>query len=92
MNDAATTTTSTTVKVTPPAEGGPFTNYILTVCPAAGPASACKNVNCAPANIAACPLTGLTPDTDYKVTAVAVAGTTVSQVSNTDTFKTLANG
>ena len=92
MNDAATTTTSTTVKVTPPAEGGPFDKFVLTVCPSAGPATACKAVDCAPANIAACPLTNLTPDTNYDVTAVAVAGTQVSQPSNKDTFKTLANG
>ena len=92
MNDAATTASSTTVKVTPPAEGGPFDKFVLTACPSAGLATACKAADCAPARIAACPLTGLTPNTNYDVSAVAVAGTQASQPSNKDTFRTLANG
>ena len=63
MNDAATTPTTTTAKVTPPALGGPWDNYKLTVCKAPGNTD-CKTFDCAPANIAACPLTDLTPNTE----------------------------
>ena len=87
MNDPATTTTSTTAKVTPPPLGGPFTNYKPTVCKTG--TTTCKTFDCAPANIAACPLTGLSPDTSYTVTVVAQkTGSPDSLVGGPDTFKT----
>ena len=64
VNDVDTTTTATTVKVTPPALGGAYDNYKLSVCPVGGQAADCKTFNCAPANIAACPVTGLAPNTE----------------------------
>ena len=64
VNQPDVTPTSATAKVTPPATGGPYDNYKLTVCPKFGPASDCKQFDCAPADIAACPLTGLTPNTE----------------------------
>lgn len=89
MNDAATTTTATTVKVTPPALGGPWTSYQLTVCKAG--TTTCKTFSCLPANINACPVTGLDPNTDYHVTVVAKkTGSPDSLVGGPDTFKTKA--
>ena len=69
---------------------GPWTNYKLTVCQAG--TDNCKTFNCAPAKIAACPLTGLTPNTFYSVTVVAQkTGAPDSLISKADTFKTLSD-
>jgi len=69
---------------------GPFTNYKLTVCQTG--TSNCKNFDCAPAKIAACPLTGLTPNTFYSVTVVAQkTGSPDSLASPPDPFKTLSD-
>ena len=66
---------------------GPFTNYKLTVCPTGS--AQCKTFNCAPANIAACPLTGLDPATSYNVVVVAQkTGAPDSLAGGPDTFKT----
>ena len=74
----------------PPPAPGPFTNYKLTVCQAG--TDNCKAFNCAPAKIAACPLTGLTPNTFYSVTVVAQkTGAPDSLVSKPDTFQTLSD-
>lgn len=51
--------------------------------------STCKTFNCAPANIAACPLTGLDPSTSYTVEVVAQkTGFPDSLLGGPDTFKT----
>ena len=65
---------------------GPWTNYKLTVCQAG---NGCTDVNCAPANIAACPITNLKPSTSYTVTVVAQkTGAADSLVGGPDTFTT----
>ena len=49
----------------------------------------CTTVNCAPANIAACPIDNLSPSTDYTVTVVAQKpGFPDSLVGGPDSFKT----
>lgn len=88
VNDPATTQTSTTVKLTPP-DGGPFDKFILTVCRVGAQPADCKDFTCAPAQVAACPITGLTDNTSYTVTAVAVKGADTSAAGGPDTFSTL---
>ena len=92
MNDAATSTTSTTAKVTPPAlpKNFPWDNYQLTVCQTN--TANCKDFDCKPAEINACPLTGLLPATFYNVKVVAQkAGVPDSLVGGPDTFRTASN-
>lgn len=93
MNDPDTTQTTTTVKLTP-ADATPVDKWVLTVCKTAKRAgrrlsqAGCLKFDCLPAQIAACPVTGLTPQTPYSVTAVGVRGTEVGAPSAPDTFTT----
>ena len=58
--------TSGEVSITPPA-GGPYPYYEVTLCPVGGPASECVTTRCT--TPAACPVSGLTPETTYVATA-----------------------
>ena len=93
VNSAATTQTSTTVKITPPAQGRPFERFVLAVCPK--PASgapdwpSCPQVVCLPAQATACPVGGLAASTSYAVSALAVSSTTIAQRSAASDFATL---
>lgn len=93
VNGAATTQTSTTVKITPPTQGGPFERFVLALCPK--PASStpdwpsCPQVICLPAQAAACPVSGLTASKGYTVSALAVSSTTIAQRSAASDFATL---
>lgn len=61
---AAPTTTgeaTITAPASPPANGGSWTSYGLTVCEKAAPNVCVTQTDCAAANIAACPLTNLNP-------------------------------
>ena len=65
--------TNGTAAITPPATGGPYTSYQLTVCEKAN-SSACLTVpDCAAANIGSCPIPGCSPFTTYTVVAVGTA-------------------
>jgi len=86
VDGEATSPTTANVVVTPPA-GGPWEKYELTLCPVGGPLSGCKTLNCTTPS--SCPVTGLTPDTSYLTTAVAIkADGTRSPPSNEDIFTT----
>lgn len=89
MNDPATTTTSTTVLVEPPA-GVPFDSVVLTVCLVTPPNTGCRDFVCDPAvdSIDACPVTGLSPSTNYTVTGKAISGGGVVSTGGFDTFRT----
>lgn len=91
VNTPDTKQTTTTVKITPPVSGGPFDKFVVAVCPAGTNPNwaSCPLFECSPAQIAACPITGLTPATDYQVSVVAVAGAQISQRSNIAPFTTL---
>lgn len=73
MAASALSPTTGQAAVTAPTTGGPFTSYALTVCEKATPANCVTQPDCAAANIAACPLTNLTPATTYTVVAVGKA-------------------
>lgn len=93
VTDARTTQTATAVSITPPAVGGPFDRFDLSVCPM--PASgepdwdSCPQTTCLPAQAAACPVSGLTRNTSYTVSAVAFLGATSTQRAAADEFVTL---
>jgi len=84
-------TTTADIAITPP-PGGPWQSYDLTVCPIGGPQSGCKTQTCpAGTTTTTCLVTGLTPETTYVATAVAIKPDgTRSPPSNEDTFTTLA--
>ena len=79
-----TTPTTALAKITPPA-GGPWSRYNITSCPVAG--GQCVTTMCTtPSNR---PITGLTPDTTYVTTVVAVKSNgQTSPPSNEDIFTT----
>jgi len=80
------TPTTATVAITPPpAADGPWPSFKVTACPIGG--GACITTSCT--TPASCPLTGLTPDTTYAVTALGVRpdGST-SPPSNEDIITT----
>lgn len=80
------TTSTATVYVQPP-PSGTWTSYTLTVCPLnggsclSGAQLTCTLTNPSPT---VCPLTALTPEVSYVITAVATNGGTTSPVSNED--------
>ena len=66
-----TSPTTATVVITPPATGGPYPSYNVTLCPASG-TGACVKATCTdPTN---CPVTGLQPGTTYTTTVSGKAG------------------
>lgn len=93
VNVDSVTQTSATVKLNPPSEGGPFSRFVLSVCPK--PASStpnwdtCPQTTCLPAQAAACPISGLAASSDYTVSAMAYAGNTTTIRSAADDFSTL---
>lgn len=62
-NGADITPITTTIRVTPPFVGGPFSSYRLTACPQPGTAADCQAYQCQPADVNACPINNLTPAT-----------------------------
>jgi hypothetical protein len=83
-------TSTATVAITPPSNGGPWVAYELQLCPDPG-STGCQTFSCTAAQVDSCPLTGLDPDTQYRVVAVALdALDNKSPSSNTDTFTTPA--
>ena len=77
------------IVVTPPAVGGPWERYILSICKAG--TTDCKEVECAakPSGTTTCPVDGPDPDTDYTVEAKAVRPDgQESLLSNIDPFTT----
>ena len=100
-DDAKTTATTTEVIVTPPtlAPTGGWQKYELEFCPV-NPAGACIKQFCSnppqpSPTTTVCPITGLTPNTNYTVQAWAINGTTqatVSLPSNKDDFVTKPDG
>lgn len=75
LNRSSVTQTSAAFKISPPSEGGPYTTYVLSVCPK--PASgapnwdACPKVNCLATQLASCNVSGLAAGTAYVVSGVA---------------------
>ena len=64
-SETPTSPTTVTTTITPPASGGPYPTYNVTLCPSNGVGS-CVTATCAdPTN---CPVTGLQPGTTYTVT------------------------
>ena len=65
--DSATPTSPTTATavITPPASGGPYPTYNVTLCPSSG-AGTCVTATCS--NPTSCPITGLQPGTTYSAT------------------------
>lgn len=63
-----------------------FDNVLLTVCRAGADPKDCAQVDCAPADVAACAITGLTPNSAYSVTAAGVKGRIVTRASDTVKF------
>jgi len=86
VDGEATSPTTANVVVTPPT-GGPWEKYEVKLCPVGGPASGCVTVTCTTPS--SCPVTGLTPETSYVTTAVAIKPDgTRSPPSNEDIFTT----
>ena len=93
----ATSGTTATTDVTPPAGlPGPWASYELKLC-TPDSTGTCKSVTCSPVNTppanTTCPLTGLTPGTKYTVDATAVAPDgSKSKTAVPDAFETPTAG
>ena len=83
-------TTSATVGVIAPAGSAvtDFSKFVLLVCATAGAGSCRAPVDCAPANAAACAITGLAAGTAYNVSAVGVWASGTSERSTAADFTT----
>ena len=94
VHTEATSPHSGKAEVTEPTVGGPWAKYELSVCPTAGPATACLQRECAyTQSITTCLIgepTGelLTEKTDYSVTVVAVAADGGKSLPGSSTFAT----
>lgn len=93
VDDALTTQTSAVAVITPP-EGGPWGTYVLSVCPkppsGAPNWDACPKTTCTAAQVAACPIAGLSAGALYTLSGVALRGDTSSVRSTPDDFSTPA--
>lgn len=95
MNDALVSQTTAPAIVTPPnaAPAGGWDAFELNICPT-NPSAACFKQTCnnkpnPPPQTSACDLTGLSPSTDYSVTATAMkSGAAPSQTSPAAAFRT----
>lgn len=87
VNEGATTASSTTVAVTPASgtTADEYTKFVLTVCPS-GTTVGCPTHDCAPADVAACAVTGLSAGVEHSVTAVGFQDSKASLASAADTF------
>ena len=65
VDASPTSPTTATVVITPPANGGPYPTYNVTLCPASGTGTCVKATCTDPTN---CPITGLQPGTTYTTT------------------------
>ncbi|PRW45179.1 lactation elevated 1 [Chlorella sorokiniana] len=90
---ASATQTTVTVKINPPAEGGPYDTFLLSVClkPASGQPNwdACPTTTCLPSQVSGCLVSGLAANRNYTVSAIAISGETSSVRSNAADFTTL---
>lgn len=89
------TRTSASIQITPPAEGGPFDQFLLAVCPppkSGAPAwDAAPQVTCAPSHVAGCLVSGLAENSSYVVSGVAYTADGVASArSSAASFNTLA--
>lgn len=93
VNAASITQTAATVRMSAPSVGGPFDKFVLAVCrkPASGAVNwaVCPQSTCLAAQAAACPITGLSANSSFAVSAVAYSGTTPTIRSSADNFATL---
>ena len=80
--------------IDPPDIGGPYDRYILSVCPkppsGAPNWDACPKTTCLAAQVAACPLAGLSAGKTYTISGVAMQGETTSVRSSASDFSTPA--
>lgn len=75
-----TSPTTAAILLNPPASGGVVTSYEVKLCPSAPSTGPCLTKSCPTAS---CSVTGLTPDTTYRVSAAAVVGGIRVPASNT---------
>lgn len=87
VNTAATTDTSASVAITPPAgtSAADYDRFVLSVCSAG---NCLPPTDCAPSNIAACAITGLSPGQTYDITAATVKGSSTGPASPLFTLTT----
>lgn len=87
LNAGSVTQTSAAFKISPPSEGGPYTTYVLSVCPKPSSGApnwdACPKTTCLSSQLASCKVSGLTAGTAYVVSGVASTTDGVTSVRST---------